>query len=118
MSGVFINYRVGDGGLVASFLYRDLGKAFGEDQVFYASRRIAPGSFFDDEILAALRTCGALLAIIGPRWLTAADEHGTRRLDNNADWVRREIAVALTCRVRVIPRAATRSHEVGGNCGA
>jgi hypothetical protein len=44
-----------------------------------------------------------LLAIIGPTWLTAADERGGRRLDDPDDIVRLEIEAALTRGVRVIP---------------
>jgi hypothetical protein len=36
-----------------------------------------------------------LLAVIGPNWLDARDEHGNRRLDNPNDFVRIEIAAAL-----------------------
>jgi hypothetical protein len=43
-----------------------------------------------------------LLAVIGPRWLTAAGTRG-RRLDDPADLVRLEIEAALTRGVLVIP---------------
>lgn len=44
-----------------------------------------------------------LLAVIGPRWLTATDEDGRRRLDDPDDIVRLEIAAALEREIRVIP---------------
>jgi hypothetical protein len=47
--------------------------------------------------------CTVLLAIIGPAWLIAADEHGRGRLDDPDDLVRLEIEAALTRGVRVIP---------------
>ena len=43
------------------------------------------------------------MAVIGPNWLTAADERGRRRLDDPDDFVRLEIEAALARGVRVIP---------------
>jgi hypothetical protein len=47
--------------------------------------------------------CDALLAIIGPGWLDARDEKGSRRLENPDDFVRIEIGTALKRGIRVIP---------------
>jgi hypothetical protein len=48
-------------------------------------------------------SCAVLIALIGPKWLTIADEDGQRRLDNPDDFVRFEIQSALERCVRVIP---------------
>jgi len=40
---------------------------------------------------------------MGPEWLTAKDDHGTRRLDDPADFVRLETAAALRRDIPVIP---------------
>ena len=45
----------------------------------------------------------ALLALIGPDWLDARDEHGKRRLENPNDSVRIEIGAALKRGIPVIP---------------
>ncbi len=45
----------------------------------------------------------ALLAVIGPNWLTVSTNQGRRRLDMENDFVRLEIARALECGIRVIP---------------
>ena len=37
-----------------------------------------------------------MIVLIGPDWLTSRDEQGGRRLDSSDDWVRLEIAHALT----------------------
>jgi len=51
-----------------------------------------------------VRTARLLLAVIGPRWLTATDPAtGRRRIDDPADWIRRELAEAFAAGVRVIP---------------
>ena len=55
------------------------------------------------QIFRAVAACTVLLAVIGPAWLTAADERGRRRLDDPDDLVRLEIEAALARGVRVIP---------------
>ncbi|MGH3792738.1 MAG: hypothetical protein ACRDQ9_18475 [Pseudonocardiaceae bacterium] len=47
------------------------------------------------ELLGRVRTAPVLLAVVGPRWLTATDPTGRRRIDDPDDWVRRELAEAL-----------------------
>jgi len=47
--------------------------------------------------------CSVLLAVIGPNWVDARDEHGNRRLDNPNDFVRIEIVAALQRSIPVIP---------------
>ena len=64
---------------------------------------IEPGVDFAEEISRAVATCKVLLAVIGPNWLTEADERGRRRLDDPDDIVRLEIEAALARDVRVIP---------------
>jgi hypothetical protein len=44
-----------------------------------------------------------LLAVIGTRWLTLADDKGQNRLQNPKDYVRREIGTALKWQIKVIP---------------
>src|SRR5262249_32981555 len=47
--------------------------------------------------------CRVLVVVIGPRWLTLTNEAGQRRIDDPQDWIRREIAEALSHGLRVIP---------------
>src|SRR5258705_8351424 len=44
-----------------------------------------------------------LIAVIGERWITSKDAQGNRRIDNPKDFVRMEIATALSRDIRVIP---------------
>jgi hypothetical protein len=39
--------------------------------------------------------CDAMLALIGPHWLTVDDEAGRRRLENPEDFVRIEVESVL-----------------------
>lgn len=103
MSGVFINYRVDDGSMIARFLYEHLVAVFGKDQVYLVNQSIKPGAFFDEDILSALHKSDVLLAVMGRSWISMEGKDGLPRIQNQDDWVRREIAVALACRIPVIP---------------
>ena len=100
---VFISYRREESSGLAGRLYDRLAARFGDDQVFMDVDTIALGVDFADVITQAVATCEVLLAVIGPRWLTATDEDGQRRLDDPDDIVSLEIAAALERDIRVIP---------------
>ena len=101
--GVFISYRRHEASHLAGRLYDRLAARFGDNQVFMDVDTIALGVDFAKVITQAVSTCEILLAVIGPGWLTAADEDGRRRLDDPDDLVRLEIAAALERDIRVIP---------------
>jgi len=101
--GIFVSYRREDSSDFAGRLYDRLADRFGEGQVFMDVDTIEPGVDFGEAINRAVAACKVLLAVIGPDWLTAADERGRRRLDNPDDFVRLEIEAALDRDVRVIP---------------
>jgi TIR domain len=100
---VFISYRRQESSSPAGRLYDRLADRLGDDHVFIDVDTIAPGLDFGEVITEAVSTCEVLLAVIGPRWLTATDEDGRRRLDDPDDIVRLEIAAALERNIRVIP---------------
>jgi hypothetical protein len=100
---IFLNYRNEDEPFGAALVDHELSTRFGSERVFRASKSIKLGEDFADAILSAVRRSTALLVLIGPRWLKAADSRGIRRLDDPDDWVRQEIAEALRHEVRVIP---------------
>jgi TIR domain len=86
--GVFISYRRQETSDIAGHLCDRLAAHFGDDQVFMDVDTIALGLDFAEVIAQAASTCQVLLALIGPRWLTATDQEGRRRLDNPDDIVR------------------------------
>src|SRR5262249_42413621 len=61
------------------------------------------GTNFSKVLHEEVAKCGVLLAVIGPDWSDARDEHGNRRLDDPNDFVRIEIAAALQRNIPVIP---------------
>jgi len=86
---IFISYRRADSAGHAGRLNDDLTRLLGR-RVFMDVADIAPGERFPAALDAALRTCGAVLAVIGPRWV---DElHAAR---HGEDYVRTELALAL-----------------------
>jgi hypothetical protein len=101
--GVFINYRGMDSGNNGPFLYRELTRHLGAHLVFLDSASIPAGADYVEELLRRVRQAQVVLAVIGPRWLTAADDRGRRLIDNPADWIRCELAEAFAAEVRVIP---------------
>lgn len=102
MPGIFISYRREDSPGHAGRIFDRLRSRFGSDVVFMDVAAIEAGVDFVEVLQKAVGSCDALLAIIGPQWLSAAHD-GKRRLDDPHDFVRIEIAGALQRNVRVLP---------------
>ncbi|RXH56132.1 toll/interleukin-1 receptor domain-containing protein [Granulicella sibirica] len=100
---IFISYRRDDAEGEAGRLFDDLVRAFDEKSVFMDVAGIQPGSDFRKAIDQNVASCGVLLAIVGPHWASITDAQGNHRLENDNDFVRLEIASALTRNVPVIP---------------
>ena len=101
--GVFINYRGEDSHSYGALLYAELCRHFGAELVFLDSESIPAGADYPGQLLARVRGCRVLLAVVGPRWLSTTDAADRRRIDDPRDWVRRELAEAFAAGVRVIP---------------
>lgn len=101
--GIFTSYRRTDS---ASFTgrIRDFFEYNHADiQVFFDVNSIEPGHDFDEVINQRLAMSEVVLAVIGDKWLHVLDTSGRRRLDDQADTVRRELSTALAMKLRVIP---------------
>jgi hypothetical protein len=100
---VFLNYRredsAGWAGRLSDYLIAQLGRG----SVFMDIDRIPPGEDFPTAIDRALDACVCMLVVIGPRWLSVADQRGERRLLDNRDFVRTEVERALSRNMRVVP---------------
>ncbi len=99
---IFISYRREDSAGHTGRLYDSLQAHFGRENVFMDRSGIDSGQNFVDAIDTAVRSCDALVAIIGKEWLTCVGAGG-RRLDDPGDFVRIEIAGALERGIPVIP---------------
>ncbi|MEP6495279.1 MAG: ankyrin repeat domain-containing protein [bacterium] len=100
---VFISYRRDDSVGHAGRLYDRLAQQLGAERVFRDLDGIPAGQDFVAAIKGAIEKCDVLLAVIGPRWLTAVNADGQRRLADEHDLVRIEIATGLKRGIRVIP---------------
>jgi hypothetical protein len=99
---IFINYRRTDTGWSADLLATELERIFGEDRVFQDVEGIRAGDPFAVDLEEQLRHARVLIVLIGKGWLLAQDQYGRRRIDQEDDWVRREIRTCLQktdCRV-------------------
>jgi hypothetical protein len=100
---VFLSYRRGDVGGYAGRLTDALLERLGAKNVFHDVTAIAPGQDYTAAIHRALDDSDAVLVMIGPGWLTAATPQGASRLFEADDYVRLELAGALSRNVRVVP---------------
>jgi tetratricopeptide (TPR) repeat protein len=103
MARIFISYRRDDSAGHVGWMRSLLIQKFGADEIFRDLDTIPPGVDFVEAIEQAVASCEVLLAVIGPRWLTATNSRGQLRLENPEDLVRVEIAAALDRNIRVIP---------------
>ena len=98
---VFINYRRSDAASEAAFLHAELSDRFGAKAVFLDYESIPLGRDYRPELLGRVRECAVLLVVVSDRWLDG--EVGQRPIDDEEDWVRREILAALEQGVPVVP---------------
>jgi len=100
---IFINYRRSDSAGWARQLHGDLAGRFGAERVF-RDVAIEPGVDFVDHIERVMDSCEVCIIVIGRGWTSTTNADGSRRLDDPADLVRREIQRALERPdVQVIP---------------
>jgi HEAT repeat protein len=100
---IFISYRRSDSAGHARALHRDLCRYFDEKRVFFDRESIESGDNFPDRLREALQQCKVVLPLIAPGWLDATDKDGRRRLENEGDFVRQEIALAIQGEKKIIP---------------
>ena len=101
---VFINYRRDDAEGEANHLADDLILSFGRQSVFFDQRTITAGKEWPLDLQNMAEECTVLLAVIGPHWHRQFDVNtGKNRLDQQGDWVRREIETALQFNKQIVP---------------
>jgi TIR domain len=99
---IFISYRKEDSQPIVDLLAEKLKQHFGEMAVFKDDRDIRAGEDWPKKLRDELESRKVLIAVIGSHWLTAFDQHSRRRIDDEKDWVRKEICTALDLGKRVV----------------
>jgi hypothetical protein len=93
--GVFISYRRSDSSGYAGRLSDELERHYGYKVAFHDIDSIDAGEDFVVSLQKALETARVCIVLIGDDWLSETLPDGTRRLDDPADFVRREVEMAL-----------------------
>jgi hypothetical protein len=99
---IFISYRRDDSAGYTRAIYDQLAERFTQERIFMDVDAIEPGLPFDEVINQAVSRCEILLVMIGNRWMEL-QAGGGPRINDEKDFVRLEIAAALSRNVRVIP---------------
>jgi tetratricopeptide (TPR) repeat protein len=100
---IFISYRRDDAAGEAGRLADHLSRRFGAGAVFLDIETIDPGTDFVSVLHTTLQQTAAVLVIIGTRWISLRGASGTRRLDDEHDFVRLEVEKALGRGIPVVP---------------
>jgi len=100
---LFLCYRREDTSDAAGRLHDRLVNAYGDDCVFMDIDSVPLGIDFVDHVSEQISKCRAVIVMIGKQWIKVKDKRRRRRLDNEDDLVRAEIAAALQQKVPVIP---------------
>lgn len=99
---VFVNYRTLDARYGAAAVHELLSARFGTDRVFRDCVSMLPGADYPDAIRLALEQARLLVVLVGPEWFATGDD-GARLVDDERDWVRREIRRAFERGIPVVP---------------
>jgi hypothetical protein len=103
MRRIFISYRTEDSVHVAREVAAGFAKETGWHRVFRDRDSLRPGELYPESIRDAVSAADLVLAIIGPHWLAAHDDHGRPRLADPRDWVRAELRTAFERGIPVVP---------------
>ncbi len=102
MSKIVVSYRRSDSQAIAGRIVDRLIAQFGEQAVFMDVDNIPFGIDFREHIQSVLAQAEVLIAVVGPHWL-GAGANGGSRIQEEDDPVRVEIETALRQEIVVIP---------------
>lgn len=100
---IFISYRRDDCATFADRIHECLVRSCKRDTFFRDIDSIHLGENFRRRLHQELARCDLLLAIVGQRWISVQDSGGRRRLEDDNDFVRLEIEMAIQRNIPLIP---------------
>ncbi|MFF9090750.1 toll/interleukin-1 receptor domain-containing protein [Streptomyces sp. NPDC014991] len=100
---IFISYRRSDSAPWTGRLAADLRRYFGKERVYLDIDSNLPARDYVVELERALLASRAVIAVLGPDWLSSSNDRGQRRLDESVDLVRVELETALRHGKALIP---------------
>lgn len=100
---VYLSYRREDASGYAILLYDRLSRQFGGEQILMDLDRTAAGESLEQAINQNVRSCDAVIAVIGKQWLARTEGGAPSSLEDPKDLVRLEIHAALEQKLRLIP---------------
>lgn len=103
LASVFISYRRSLDVHLAGRIRDRVGQGVDVEEVFRDRESIEAGENWRDRLETAIGSARVCLVLIGRDWLDVTDAAGERRLLQEDDWVRLEIATALRHGVPVVP---------------
>ena len=95
---IFISYRRTDAG-ITNYIQNKLSQEFGARRVFMDIRKIRPGENFVQRIEQELKSCEAVVAIIGRDWFKRVSNSGGQDLN----LLRAEVSAAFKSELNIIP---------------
>ena len=103
MERIFISYRRNDVPAASGRIYDHLVTEFGAANVFQDVDAIHSGEDFEARIRERLREATVMLVVIGVHWEGARGLFRRSRLFDDGDWIRRELEIAKTLPLAIIP---------------
>jgi pterin-4a-carbinolamine dehydratase len=102
-AAVFISYRRSNA-LIVEHIHQKYSSIFDSRSIFLDRTDIEPGAHFPDRLRTAVQNAAIVLVVIGRDWISVQNERTfSRRLDEEDDWVRQEVLLALQGEAKVIP---------------
>ena len=100
MATLFVSYRRMDTPWTTGRICDHLANHFGASNVFVDVDSIPLTVDFREFIRRVLDGCDVVVAVVGPAWL---GPDGHNRLNDESDWVRLELGIALAKKIPIVP---------------
>ncbi|MDM0085058.1 4a-hydroxytetrahydrobiopterin dehydratase [Variovorax sp. J31P179] len=105
----FVSYRRADSSAASRWLANSIARTFGDETVFIDTESIRMSDDWALRIENALERATLLIPVIGPHWLSSDHNFGRRRIDDEDDWVHKEIVFAIRQKKRILPVLLSRT---------